>query len=281
MLDGSESSGGSGDENAYQSAANVYLFDMFFYFGGEVDDVAETSGLLGDFVGVNRDHANELLSYNHDAARPPLRYTSNDRSFCLTDALLGSFQRRIKFSGIFAARLREVRTAAATPAEHAGQLLDNVAGVVALGEFLAYAGNEVDVGICDAGKNDDTGAELFLELVRDVTQLLAISAFDLANQHTGSIHRLFFREQIWNLVLLQLAAQFFDFFFQFPLTLKKFLHFVDCIVGSATHKVSYLFQPRFVIVNQIQSAFPGEGLDPAHPGGHAAFEMELEETDLA
>jgi hypothetical protein len=65
VLDGGERSGGAGHKDAYQSLANFTVLDLFAYFGSDIDDVAETGGLFGEFLGANGDHAIELSFASH------------------------------------------------------------------------------------------------------------------------------------------------------------------------------------------------------------------------
>jgi hypothetical protein len=38
---------------------------MFVYFGSDIDDVTETRGLFGEFLGANGDHAIDLPAGGH------------------------------------------------------------------------------------------------------------------------------------------------------------------------------------------------------------------------
>jgi hypothetical protein len=42
---------------------------LFAYLSSDIDDVAETGGLFGEFLGVNGDHAIELSFAGHLNAR--------------------------------------------------------------------------------------------------------------------------------------------------------------------------------------------------------------------
>ena len=58
-------------------------------------------------------------------------------SFSLTNQFFGALQRRVDLCRLFSTSLSKIRPAAAAAAHHAGKLLNDVAGVVLLGEFFA------------------------------------------------------------------------------------------------------------------------------------------------
>ena len=106
--------------------------DMFSHLGGDIDDVAETGRVLGDFLGANREHA-----ISPSAARlRPAKNGHFDESLCsfgLMDEFLGSFESRVDLRRLLAAGLGEIRSSAAAAADHGREFLDDIAGLETLG----------------------------------------------------------------------------------------------------------------------------------------------------
>src|SRR6266540_58055 len=112
-------------------------------------------------------------------------------SCCLSDKFLRPLQSRVNFCRLCAASLSEIRSSAATTANHAGQFFDDVTGMVALGQLFRHGRDQVDVTVSRAGQNDDSGNKFLLELIGDIAQLFAVYAVDLGNQQIDTIDRLF------------------------------------------------------------------------------------------
>jgi hypothetical protein len=50
--------------------ANFSVLDLFAYLSSDIDDVAKTGGLFGEFLGANGDHAIELSFAGHSNVQP-------------------------------------------------------------------------------------------------------------------------------------------------------------------------------------------------------------------
>jgi len=83
------------------------------------------------------------------------------------------------------------------------------------------------------------------------------------------------------LILLGLPAHFLDLSFQLLLPLQQLLDFFHGVVGAAANQIADFPEPLLVAPNEIQGALAGEGFHASDAGGDAAFEMELENSDLA
>src|SRR5581483_7497628 len=187
--------------------------------------------------------------------------------------LLGAPERGADLVRLFAARLREVRPAAAAAAD--------VAGVIAPVELLAHRCDQAHVAFPVAGEHHDSRADFFLELIGDIAQLSGIDAVDLADQNARAVELRALGQKIGDAVFCERAAQFGDFLFQLARALEKLLHFIDRVVGAAADEIADLSKPLFVTVNQIERALAGERFDAAHAGGDAALGLKLEKSDLA
>src|SRR6185437_14736532 len=111
--------------------------------------------------GVNLQHTNSSLEES----------SSPRNSWCLANQLFRPLQRGANLGRLFAAGLREIRTAPTSAADNGSNLLDDVAGMVAFCEFFAYRRKQA-YGCCPRTcQHHHAGADFFFELIGDVAEL--------------------------------------------------------------------------------------------------------------
>ena len=109
---------------------------------------------------------------------------------------------------------------------------------------------------------------------------LRIDAVDLAYQNIRAIEGLLLGQQLRNLILLELTAQFLDLSFQFFLAIQQFLDFLHSVVGAAANQIADLFELLFIAAYEIQGPLTGKSLDASDTGCYAALERKLENANF-
>ena len=118
-------------------------------------------------------------------------------------------------------------------------------------------------------------------LVDDVAQLFGIDAVDLAYQNIRAIEGLLLGQQLGNLILLELTAQFLDLSFQFFLAIQQLPDFLHSVVSAAANQIADLFELLFIASYEIQGPLTRKSLDASDTGCYTALEWKLENANFS